>query len=376
MLPEFRSNESATLGVELELMLLDPTSLDLSSAAVGVYGRARDAGLGERIKLEITQAMIEVNSSVHTQVRTLCDELREIGRALDEAARANGVRICGGGTHPFHRWQERELSPTHRFHELGHQYGYLAKQFTVFGQHVHVGCRDGDDAIRAVNRLALYVPHFIALSAASPFHRGVDTAFQSCRLNMIAAFPLAGRMPPIGTWREFEEFFARLMRQGVISGIKDLYWDIRPKPEFGTIEVRVPDTPLDVVSAADLAAYVQVLAEWTRNLEAADWLDDFVYRNNRFQAARFGFDGQMILSADGERCSIRDHLRFTVGQVSRVAERLACAAALERLLARAGTGLNDAAWLREQHARDDSLAHLMDSAAHRWESALGIEAAA
>lgn len=373
MFPEFKSNRSTTLGVELELMLLDPSTLDLSSAAVEVQRWAKDAGLGERIKLEITQSMIEINSSVHAQAGTLREELRQLGRALDRAARTHGVLICGGGTHPFHRWQERTLSPTRRFHELGHQYGYLAKQFTVFGQHVHVGCRNGDDAIRALNALSLYVPHFVALSAASPFHRGVDTSFDSCRLNMIAAFPLAGRMPDIHDWAQFEQFYQRLRRQKVIGSIKDLYWDIRPKPEFGTIEVRVPDTPLEVGAAADLAAYIQVLVEWSRSQQPAAWLDDFVYRYNRFQAARFGFDGQMILGAEGERCSIRDHIASTAREVAAVAARLNCSASLERLVARANSGINDATWLRDQRAVDESLAHLMAGSAQRWTQSLGVQ---
>lgn len=369
-LPDFRGNDEPTLGVELELMLLDPRSLDLCSAAVPVQRWAAEAGLGEHVKLEITQSMIELNSSVHVGHRPLRHELLELAARLQQAAQESGVLVCGGGTHPFHRWQERTLSPTHRFQAVGRDYGYLAKQFTVFGQHVHVGCRDGDDAVRVARRLSQFVPQLIALAGSSPFHRGVDTSFDSCRLNMIAAFPLTGHMPALESWREFEAFFDRLETLGIVSGIKDLYWDVRPQPRFGTVEIRVPDTPLEVTTAADLAAYAQVLVEWSRSLEPPSWLDDFVYRHNRFHAARFGFEGRMIVGNGGERLALRDHLRYTFGQVKGIAARLGCTAALERLAARAAQSRNDAAWLREQFVRRTSLPQVMKLSAERWVAAL------
>lgn len=369
-LPAFRSNDAPTLGTELELMLVDPGSLDLTASAVRVQRCAADEGLDERVKLEITQAMIEVNSSVHTAHGKLHAELQDIGSRLQRAAEHCGIAVSGGGTHPYHRWQERALSPMQRFQDVGHTYGYLAKQFTVFGQHVHVGCRDGDDAVRIADRLALYVPQFIAIGAASPFHRGIDTSFDSCRLNMIAAFPLAGRMPSVDSWREFEEFFDRLERLGIVSSIKDFYWDVRPKPEFGTVEVRVPDTPLDVRGAADIAAYVQALVEWSRRLRPTPWLDEYTYRHNRFQAARFGYEGRIIVGPHGERTSVRDHIAFTLDQVAAVGSELASDDALQRIGRRASERVNDAAWLRAQYAAAPSLESVMRRSVARWRGAL------
>jgi glutamate---cysteine ligase / carboxylate-amine ligase len=271
-----------------------------------------------------------------------------------------------GGTHPFHRWQERRISPAGRFHEVAHRYGYLAKQFTVFGQHIHVGCPDGDDAIRVIRVLGRFVPHFIALAAASPFHRGVDTAFDSCRLNMVAAFPLSGRMTGIESWSEFEAFYERLLRMGVVGGLKDFYWDIRPKPEFGTVELRVPDTPLDVGLASDLAAYAQTLVAATRTLDVPAWLDDHVYRHNRFQATRFGYEGNVIVSAGGERTSIQDDIRWTIDRLRGHAVDGACAAAIARVHARATAAENGAAWLRERYERTGDLRAVVAGACDRW----------
>ena len=134
-------------------------------------------------------------------------------------------------------------------------YGYLSKQFTIFGQHVHMGCPDADAALLMLHRMSRYIPHFIALSASSPFVQGQDTQFDSARLNSVFAFPMSGRAPFTLSWDEFGKFFAKTTRTGVVKSMKDFYWDIRPKPEYGTIEIRVFDTPLTVERAGALAGY-------------------------------------------------------------------------------------------------------------------------
>ena len=373
-LPLFRRNQDPTLGVELELMLIDGDTFDLASSAVRVERETRALGLGDNVKLEITQSMIEINSSVHSGCASLRAELAELGAQLCTAARSHATRVCGGGTHPFHRWQERRISPSSRFHDVAHRYGYLAKQFTVFGQHIHVGCTSGDDAIRSIRVFARFVSQFIALSAASPFHRGVDTGFESCRLNMIAAFPLSGRMTHIESWQEFEAEFERLQRIGVVESLKDFYWDMRPKPEFGTVELRIPDTPLDVGLASDLAAYVQTLVVASQSLEIPGWLDDYVYRHNRFQAARFGYDGMILVGAGKERSSVRDDIRRTIDQLGCHAPDAAATAALDRLYARADASETDSAWIRRCLAEVGDLRVVVESACDRWEAVCTAEA--
>ena len=160
----------------------------------------------------------------------------------------------------FQQWSERQIFDTPRFQYLSELYGYLAKQFTVFGQHVHIGCPDPDSALFLLHSMSRFIPHFIALSASSPYVQGVDTGFHSARLNSVFAFPLSGRAPFVLTWDSFEEYFSKMVNTGVVNSMKDFYWDIRPKPGFGTIEVRVMDTPLSVDRAAAIACYIQTLA--------------------------------------------------------------------------------------------------------------------
>ncbi len=206
-------------------------------------------------------------------------------------------------------------------------YGYLAKQFTIFGQHVHIGCPDGDEAIYLTHMLSRYVPHFIALSASSPFQQGEDTAYQSSRLNTVSAFPLSGQMPFVHSWKEFLEYFEKMRGYGIVESMKDFYWDIRPKPEYGTVEIRVFDTPLTVERAAALAAYAQALA---RHLLADRPLAPsrevyLLYNYNRFQACRYGLGGTLIDPYGGEQRKLADDVLADAG-----ADRAGCARARER----------------------------------------------
>jgi carboxylate-amine ligase len=135
-------------------------------------------------------------------------------RSVVAASDRLNVRVAGGGAHPFQHWSDRRIFDKPRFKHVSQLYGYLAKQFTVFGQHIHVGCADGDDALYLLHAFSRYLPQFIALSASSPFYQGVDTAFDSSRLNAVFAFPLSGRAPFALKWSEFTAYFERMSVSG------------------------------------------------------------------------------------------------------------------------------------------------------------------
>ena len=253
-LEEFKSSQPLTMGVELELQLVSLSDFDLTASSPDLLHLLARKPFPGHVTPEITESMIEINSDVHTRHGELLAQLRETRDTLVRAADTLNIGICGGGTHPFQRWSERKIFSKPRFKEVSALYGYLAKQFTIFGQHVHIGCASGDDALYLLHSLSRYVPHFIALSASSPYVQGNDTLFNSARLNSVFAFPMSGRAPFILKWDEFEHsFFSKMEHTGVIKSMKDFYWDIRPKPEYGTIELRVCDTPLTVERAAALA---------------------------------------------------------------------------------------------------------------------------
>ncbi len=367
-LEPFGHSQPLTLGVELELQLLSTHDWDLAPYARDMLRLMGRATLPGSVVPEMTSSMIEISTGVCANAGEVLAQLAQIRDALVRSADKLNIAVAGGGTHPFQQWHERRIYDKPRFQELSQLYGYLSKQFTIFGQHVHVGCPDADAALLMLHRLSRYIPHFIALSASSPFVQGQDTQFDSARLNSVFAFPLSGRAPCLLRWSEFEQYFDKMTRTGVVKSMKDFYWDIRPKPEYGTIEVRVFDTPLTIERAAALAAFVQALAAWLS--EAQPFVpceDDYlVYTFNRFQACRFGLDAVYVDPASGRHQPLREHLLQTLEQVAPAAMAHGSAAALELLRRDTEAGDNDAGWLRQRQQREQLLAEVSRQAALRF----------
>jgi carboxylate-amine ligase len=360
------------MGIELELQLVNRRNYNLATDAVDLLAWIKPRSIQNQIKLEMTQGMIELNSGIHTRVDELVGELKEIRAALLKGAHHLNIDVAGGGAHPFQRWSEQRITPSKRFHELHDKYGYLAKTFTVFGQHIHIGVANGDDALYLTHGLSRYVPHFIALSAASPFYQGVDTAFDSSRSNVVRAFPLAGTVPVLTRWSDFEVYYDELLELGVIGSMKDFYWDIRPKPEYGTVEVRVCDTPLTIEHAALLGCYAQLLARWLLTERPIEVGDNFylLYQHNRFQASRYGLEGRMVQQrSEGAAqkpifVSLLDRLQDLERYTQNDAER----DALKRLRHLAYDRLNDAVWLRRKYRERGSLNDVTRLACELWRS--------
>lgn len=357
-LETFKSSQALTLGVELELQLVNTYDMDLSSSANDLLELLRRKPFPGVVTPEMTQSMIEIATDVQTAHGPLLAQLRTIRDALVAAGDRLNIELAGGGTHPFQRWFEQRIFAKPRFEQLSGLYGYLAKQFTVFGQHVHVGCSSPDEALFLLHALNRYVPHFIALSASSPYFQGVDTLFDSARLNSVFAFPLSGRAPFTLSWDEFANvYFTKMESTGVVKSMKDFYWDIRPKPEYGTIELRVCDTPLTVERAAALACYLQSLCAYLldRNEPPPEEDDYLVYTYNRFQACRFGLDGTMVNPKTREQISIREDVLATLRRIAPHADALGAQDALSEIERTAARDGNHASWLRQQYAQSGSV---------------------
>jgi carboxylate-amine ligase len=215
--------------------------------------------------------------------------------------------------------------------------------------------------------LSRYIPHFIALSASSPFVQGHDTGFASARLNSVFSFPLSGRAPFVLRWEDFEQFFSKMTSTGVVESMKDFYWDIRPKPEFGTIEVRVCDTPLTVEIAAAIACYIQAMSRYIMvEQRIAPEEDDYlVYTFNRFQACRFGLEGVFIDPRTHEQRSIREDISAMLSRIADHARELHATDAMERIREILLRG-NGTTWLRETYSREHNLGDVMQLQAELW----------
>jgi carboxylate-amine ligase len=367
-LERFSESAPLSLGVELELQLVNTHDYDLAPYSAEMLRLISKVPLPGSVVPEMTSSMIEFSTGVCHSCSEVLGQLTQIRDALVRCADKLNIACVGGGTHPFQQWHEQRIYDRPRFRQLSELYGYLSKQFTIFGQHVHVGCPDADSALLMLHRMSRYIPHFIALSASSPFVQAQDTQFDSARLNSVFAFPMSGRAPYTLSWNEFGKWFAKSTRTGVIKSMKDFYWDIRPKPEYGTIEIRVFDTPLTVERAAALAGFVQSLAAWFLHEQpfVPEEDDYMVYTYNRFQACRFGLEAVYVDPPTGEHLPLREHILATIEHIAPHARELGAAASIDMLRECAERGANDARWLRETHAREQLLAEMVRLAAQRF----------
>ena len=319
-LPPFMASQLGTMGIELELMVLDRLTYDLMPAAPDIL-RLLDQQAKKWVATpEITTSILEVATSILHGYEGAAAEIEEIRASVQRAAFQVGAAISGGGAHPFQKWNEQRIYPKDRYRESAKKYGYLAKMFTVFGMHVHIGIPNADDAIRICAWLTQRAPLFIALSANSPCWQGEDSGFCSARSNVVGAFPMSGILPShIRSWSDFEAHFARLAGHGIVNSIKDFYWDVRPKPEYGTIELRVLDTPLHPGYSAALACYARELCVEAAEAEGEWPRDDSreLYAWNRFNAAKDGVEANWINPCTGIALPVRQVVQDDLARLAR-----------------------------------------------------------
>lgn len=364
----FTPSTPLTLGVELELMIVNRRDYNLTRGSDDLLSLLAQRTHPFDIKPEITQGMIEIATTVHTHPDTMLEELYAIRHRLVQCAEKLNLGLAGGGAHPFQHWDDQQIYPKERYKLVSELYGYLAKQFTVYGQHIHIGCPDGDSAIKLTHYLTRFLPHFIALSASSPFYQGVDTTFQSSRLTSVNAFPLSGLMPAVNDWQGFTQYFSHMKSLGIVASMKDFYWDIRPKPEYGTVEIRICDTPLTLETAVMLAAYAQMLAHHCFSTSPEPCLQNLAltYSYNRFQACRFGFDGIMVHSVGINPMLLFEDLLDTLNKLLPSAEALDTVTWHKQIRERLLKRQPDSQQLRNLYRQTGSLAEVVHRQTLSW----------
>ncbi|KGP63255.1 gamma-glutamyl ligase [Legionella norrlandica] len=364
----FKKSNVVSIGTELEFQIIDRNSLSLISRSKELMRVLQNMSYHTQIKPEITQSMIEINSSIHDSAKKMYDELLELQTILVETAASIDVNFCGGGTHPFQQWIMQKIFPSKRFKKKFNQYRYLSKRATVFGQHVHVGCATGDDAIYLIHAFARYVPHLIAISASSPFYQGINTNYCSSRSTIFNAFPLSGVIPYLKNWSEFSDYYYKMRHWGIIESMKDVYWDIRPKPEFGTIEIRVCDTPLTLKKSILITAYIQALALYLLEEKPIQLSHNlyYVYNYNRFQASRYGLDGELIIADNNKHVSIREDIIETIKIIEEYANRLGNSEYINELYDEIINKQNDSVILKKIYKQFNSFTKLVAMQCEIW----------
>jgi glutamate---cysteine ligase / carboxylate-amine ligase len=239
-----------------------------------------------------------------------------------------GLALLCSGTHPFSDWHDQEVSPDPRYHRLVEEMQWLARRMQIFGVHFHVGVRSAEKSIAIANGLTAYIPHFLALSASSPFWHGRDTGLASSRSKVFENLPTAGLPYRLDDWAEFEKFMETLVNAQAITSIREVWWDIRPHPDFGTVELRICDGIPTLREVAGLAALAQSLVEWSDTLIDRGYTlpvpREWVVRTNKWRATRYGVAADIIGDDQGTRVPLDQSIRELIEELSPVASRLGC----------------------------------------------------
>jgi len=352
-----------TLGVEEELMLLDPETLALAAAIEPIIAGEKEHGPAKR---ELMQCQAEVSTRPCRSVDELLEELVALRATLRRHAAGEGVLVAGAGTHPFSHAEEQPITPAHRYREMVAALRYPARRTLCYAMHVHVAVGGADKALQIIEALLAELPLLLALSTSSPFWDGEETGLASTRLIVLQTMPRTGLPPVFESWREFESTLAALRRAGAIADATYLWWDVRPQPRFGTVEVRIMDVQPRVEDSAALAGLVQALVRhhgkrYDRG-EGFAKANRLVVGENRWLAARHGLRARLVTGAE-QAVGARTLIAGLLDRIADDAAALGCEWVLERVesIAAEGTSADRQIRLvRHGHSLDDVLRGLVE----------------
>jgi carboxylate-amine ligase len=301
---KFGQGPAYTLGVEEEYMLLDGESFDLvqriDTVLAAFVGHEDEA----RMKPELMQSTLEVATPVCRTAGDADRELRRLRQAVQSIAADNGLRMGSAGTHPFSLFERQRITARDRYRALVDQMQYVARRELIFGLHVHVAVDDPDKAINVVNGILLDLPLLLGLSASSPFWRGEPTGLASTRQPIFAAFPRSGPPPRFRDYEDYAEVIGYLEHTGCIADYTHIWWDIRPHPKLGTVEIRICDGVTRVEDAVAIAAFCQALVKLYSELHEEGEVPSYhriLTTENKWLAVRYGLDAPLMDLASGRR---------------------------------------------------------------------------
>ncbi|MCW2666072.1 MAG: glutamate--cysteine ligase [Frankiales bacterium] len=338
----FESSPRSSLGVEWELQLVDRETRQLRSGADEILQALSPGAEHPKAKRELLQSCVEVITGVCGTVPEAMADLAATVKEVADAADPLGLGLMCAGTHPTTDWNTQQISPVERYRQLVEQMQWLARQLQIFGVHVHVGVRSPDKVIPIVNALTAYVPHLLALSASSPYWIGNDTGLASARSKVFEGLPTAGLPYQLSGWAQFEEYMETLIETKTIGSIKEVWWDIRPHPVYGTVELRVCDGLPTLHEVGMVAALSHCLVDTLdREIDKGYTLPTpkgWVVRENKWRAARYGLDCEIIVGDGHETMPVRDALTELMQELRPAAERLGCEEELSRVTGILQTG--------------------------------------
>jgi carboxylate-amine ligase len=342
----FGSGPPLTVGVEEEYMLVDPESFDLVSGVEELLADAGRSEYADRLKPELMQCVLESGTAVSENIPAAEADLRDLRRFAAERARAHGMRLGAAATHPFSLYEHQKITGRDRYRMLVEMLQYVARRELVFGMHVHVAVPSPEACLCVMEGVLIELPVLLALSANSPFWRSEVTGLASTRAMIFASFPRSGLPPRFTSYEDYAEAVGFMEATGAIGDYTHLWWDVRPHPRFGTIELRVMDVQTRVEDSVALAAYVQCLVK-----QILDQLEEgktpvsyhrMLLAENKWLAARYGLDAPLMDLGAARRVKMpaRTLAKRRIRELKPIARELGCSEQLARVewMLEKGTG--------------------------------------
>tara|TARA_B110000438_G_scaffold45969_1_gene46125 strand:- start:2219 stop:3355 length:1137 start_codon:yes stop_codon:yes gene_type:complete len=328
----FNSSPNPTIGVEVELQILDNETFELASGAGDILSEFQD---NLHVKEELLDSIIEINTGVCKNVSEVISDLTEYIQKASIVAEKKGYSLASIATHPFSKWKDQSVTKSERYLHFLDRMQWPLRRLLITGVHVHVGVESGEKAIAISNGLTRYIPMMIGLSANSPFFGGEQTGLASTRTKIFEGLPTAGLPPLLKNYSEFQKFMRTLQKAKSIDSIREVWWDVRPHPGFGTVEIRVFDSVPSIPEMANLAALTQCLvvaiSEHYDEGSQPPLLDSWVLRENKWRSTRYGLDADLIIDEMGHQQSLKSFIFETLDKLMPIAKTLECESQLNAL---------------------------------------------
>ncbi len=328
----FNSSPNPTLGVEVELQILDNETFELASGAEEILSEFQNS---LHVKEELLDSIIEINTGICKNVNEVVADLTKYIQMASIVADSKGYSLASIATHPFSKWKEQSVTQSERYLHFLERMQWPLRRLLITGVHVHVGVESGEKAIAISNGLTRYIPMMIGLSANSPFFGGERTGLASTRTKIFEGLPTAGLPPLLKNYSEFQKFMRILQKAKSIDSIREVWWDIRPHPGFGTVEIRVFDSVPSIPEMANLAALTQclvvALSDHYDDGSQLPLIDSWILRENKWRATRYGLDADLIIDEFGHQQSLKSFILETLDKLSPVAKVLECSSQLDAL---------------------------------------------
>jgi len=332
---QFNGSPKPTLGVELELFTLDDNNYALTNGAPFILSHFKDNFF---FKEELLQCIVEITTDVCNNVDDIYNDLRpKLHMAMDYANK-NGIELLSMPIHPFSKVSDQSVSDNQRYIDFLERMQWPLRRLLITGTHVHVGVESGEMAIAVVNGIKRYIPYLISLSANSPYFEGEKTGLASTRTKIFESLPNTGIPVNLRNYSQFQKFMRTLIGAGSIESIREIWWDVRPHPRYGTVEIRICDSIPNLKKITDLAALIQALVvglcNHYDNGTQLPYLDSWIIYENKWRATRYGMDAKLIINEEGDQCPIKEIIKSTISALDPEINSLNLGESMDRIISR------------------------------------------